>query len=217
MTSASLNSLRMFCLWITCCWPEHNPSVYHSTSVGRKPRGDWLPSPDVGEDPSKEELLDRTLLPLSFLLHYLCCREKKGEVRETAQRSQDVLLHLSGDAGEWLTENIWWSETITFFFLFHISSWKYQGFTLLNMVKAMVKWHLRAIWIQGKNKETLSLKLVIVQGKSGDKNLLACLWKLCYNGANGVIPIIGKSAAQSTFFDAGYRLNLIILVFFFVI
>lgn len=81
----------------------------------------------------------------------------------------------------------------------------------------MVKWHLRAIWIQGKNKETLSLKLVIVQGKSGDKNLLACLWKLCYNGANGVIPIIGKSAAQSTFFDAGYRLNLIILVFFFVI
>lgn len=142
ITSFSLNSLRRFCLWITCCWPgaEHNPSVYPSTSAGSNPRGGWLPSADVGENPSKEEHLDRTLLPLSFLLCYLCCRGKKGEVKETAQRPQDVLLHLSGDAGEWLTQNIWWSETIMFFFLFHISSWKYQGFKLWNMVNAMVKW-----------------------------------------------------------------------------
>lgn len=157
ITSASLNSLRRLCLWITCCWPgaDHNPSVYPSTSAGSNPRGDWLPSPDVGENPSKEECLDRTLLPLSFLFCYLCCREKKGEVKETAQRLQDVLLHLSGNAGEWLTQNIWWLETIMFFFLFHVSSCKYQAFKLWNMVEAMVKQHLKAIWIQGKNKETL--------------------------------------------------------------
>lgn len=215
ITSAPLNSLRRLCLWITCCWPEadHDPSVYPSASVGINPRGDRLPSPDVGENPSKEECLDRTLLPLSFLLRYLCCRGKKGEVKEAAQRSQDVLSHLSGDAGEWLTQNICWSETTMFFFLFHGSSWKYQAFELWNMVKAKVKGQPKAIWIQGKNKETLSLKLVIVQRKSHDKNLLAHLWKLYHKKASGIIPILRRSPAQSISFDMCYRLNLILLFF----
>lgn len=79
----------------------------------------------------------QTGLHCHFLPHFTIyvVGKKKVEVKETAQRLQDVLLHLSSNAGEWLTQNIWWSETIMFFFLSHISSWKYKAFKLWSMVK----------------------------------------------------------------------------------
>lgn len=180
------------------------------------PRSDWLLFPDVGENPSAKECPDRIPLPLSSLLHYLCCRRKKKvEVKETAQRLQDVPLHLSSDAGEWLTQNIWWSETIVFFFLSHISSPKYQTFKLWK-AKGNI---LKLCEFNGRiRKPCLSLKLIIVQKNSRDKNVPAHLWKLCYKKANDIIQKVWeKSCTEDILWHGSYPefSNMIICLFVF--
>lgn len=154
---------------------------------------------------------------LPYFTTYVVGGKKRVEVKETAQRLQDVLLHLSSDAGEWLTQNIWWSETIMFFFLSHISSPKYQTFKLWNMAKGNI---LKLSEFKERiRKPSISLKLIIVQKNSRDKNVPAHLWKLCCKKANSIIQMTGKSPAQSTFFDMDPILNLVtwLLVFLFLI
>lgn len=176
--SAPLSSLRRLCLWIPCHWPEgdHNPSAYLSTEVSSQHKR-WL---------TKKSAQTRLHCHfLSYFTIYAVGKKKKKivEVKATAQRLQDVLLHLSSDAGEWLTQNIWWSETIMFFFLSHISSWKFQAFRLWNMVKGdILKLYVFKERMERIRKLSLSLKAY----HSPDKNHVI---KMC-------LPISESSATR---------------------
>lgn len=98
------------------------PSLYFHTQVGNCPRNSLSWHGRESKCRGEYSCLDRT--SLHFLPYFtIYVIGKKIEVNVTAQRLQDVLLHLSSYAGKWLTQNIWWSETIMFFFIFHISSW----------------------------------------------------------------------------------------------